>query len=158
MSPPDACFSFKRKGKCHQQYRCTYSSFLIKDRVPPLPSQSQHTASQPVRHHLHPVMCRQTPLTCQCPLESSLDWCHACAGLFCSQKIYIHPWSKGTAEEYGRRREITSVFKLRGEDILLCPSASHVTRMSGWPVRTLSQNLEITKLFACWIAIYILYK
>lgn len=37
MSPPGACFSSKRRGKCHHQYLCNYSSFIIKYRVPPLP-------------------------------------------------------------------------------------------------------------------------
>lgn len=94
MSPRGACFSSKRRGKCHHQYLCNYSIFIIKYRVPPLPvpawglsacetpSVSKHTlpGNVPRRSHRTDVTHR-------------LDW-------FCSQKIYTHSRSK----DAGRRK------------------------------------------------------
>lgn len=93
------------------------------------------------------------------PWRSHPDWCYT----FCSQKISILEARK-LAEENGQLRKGASVFKPRGAlGLFRMGRRAHTPwslsiRMAGWPVWTLNRNLEITKLFACRIAIYILYK
>lgn len=167
MSPPGACFSSKRRGKCHHRYLCNYSSFIIKYRVPPLPVPAwglsaceTPSASNDGQSNTPYLAMSLGELT---GLMLHVGW----TGSAPRKSTHI-PGARMPAEGNGTaerkffsiqaQRSISFLQSGRGQYILLGPLASHVARTSGWPVWTLSQNLEITKLFACWIAIYILYK
>lgn len=160
MSPRGACFSSKRRGKCHHQYLCNYSSFIIKYRVPPLPVPAWGLSA-----------CETSSVSNDG--QSNTPYLAMSLGDLTGLMLHVG-WTGSTpqSKDAGRRKwdiwekvlqyssseEQIIPSKWGGQYILLGPLASHVTRTSGWPVWTLSQNLEITKLFACWIAIYILYK
>lgn len=101
------------------------------------------------------------------PWRSHQNWCYTSARPILPPGN-LHPWSK----EAGRRtrtaqKKYVSIPAQRSREFfqngqwgehIVSPLALNVTGMAGWLVWTRNQDLEITTLFACWIAIYILYK
>lgn len=113
MSPRGACFSSGRRGKCHLQYLCNYSSFIIKCRVPPLPVPAwglsaceTPSASYDGQSNTPYLAMSLGDLT---GLMLHVGW----TGSAPRKSTHI-PRARMLAEGNGRLREITSVFKLRG--------------------------------------------
>lgn len=112
-------FSSKRRGKCHHQYLCNYSSFIIKYRAPPLPvpawglsaCETPSTSYDGQSHTLPGNVPRRSHWTDVVTLR--LDW-------FCSQKIYTHPQSK----DAGRRKWTTerNYFSIQAQRSNIIPS------------------------------------
>lgn len=113
MSPRGACFSSKRRGKCHHQYLCNYSSFIIKYRVPPLPvpAWGLSDCEAPSASYDGPS---NTPYLAVSLGDLTGLMLHVGWTGSAPRKSTHIPRARMLAEGNGQLREITSVFKLGG--------------------------------------------
>lgn len=114
MSPRGSRFSSKRRGKCHHQYLCNYSSFIIKYRVPPLPISAWGLSACETPSASYDGQSNTPYLAMSLGDLTELMLLHVGWTGSAPRKSTHIPRARMPAEGNGQLREITSVFKLRG--------------------------------------------